>query len=193
MRILCDVMLAELARWLRCAGHDTILAGRRDLDGAILARCAGEGRALFTRDRALARVGRLPKWRIPVVLVEHAPLDVLAPLLAAEHGVDWDHAPFTRCVLDNALLVAASEADLDRMPQQSRAMPGPFSACPQCRRVYWPGSHFRRMRARLDQWVVPRALLGENRRFVDKASASLSVELLRPGAGHNPDPGRNEP
>jgi hypothetical protein len=152
MRILCDVMLAELARWLRCAGHDTVLADQRVLDGAILARCAAEGRTLFTRDRALARVARLSKWSIPVVLVEEAPLDVLAPLLTVAHGVDWDHAPFTRCVMDNAVLVRASEADLDRMPQQSRAMAGPFAACPQCRRVYWPGSHFRRMRARLDEW-----------------------------------------
>lgn len=29
---------------------------------------------------------------------------------------------------------------------------GPVTACPDCGRIYWPGSHVRRMRARLDCW-----------------------------------------
>ncbi|MGH6943501.1 MAG: Mut7-C RNAse domain-containing protein [Geminicoccaceae bacterium] len=30
-------------------------------------------------------------------------------------------------------------------------------ACPVCRRVYWPGSHARRMKARLERWKATSA------------------------------------
>jgi uncharacterized protein with PIN domain len=36
------------------------------------------------------------------------------------------------------------------MPQQARALPGPFRACPECARLYWPGSHVARLSQRLD-------------------------------------------
>ena len=66
--------------------------------------------------------------------------------------MDWLHAPFTRCLVDNTLLKPAGEADLLRIPDESRALPGPFRVCPRCGRVYWPGSHVRRMRRQLERW-----------------------------------------
>lgn len=33
----------------------------------------------------------------------------------------------------------------------SRTLPGPVRRCPTCARVYWPGSHARRMRAALQR------------------------------------------
>jgi hypothetical protein len=144
-------MLAELARWLRCAGHDTALAAPREEDKAIIARCAAEERLLFTRDRDLARLAKREKAGV-VLIQEEGPIDTLALMLAAEPGIDWTLAPFTRCMVDNSLLIEAGADDLMRIPQQSRELPGPFRTCPTCRRVYWPGSHFRRMRARLERW-----------------------------------------
>ncbi|MFC7553294.1 Mut7-C RNAse domain-containing protein [Pseudoroseomonas wenyumeiae] len=39
-----------------------------------------------------------------------------------------------------------------RIPPRARLLPGPFRACPCCGRVYWPGSHVRRMEERLRRW-----------------------------------------
>lgn len=146
MKWLCDEMLAELARWLRSAGHDTALADPSEPDVAILTRCAAEQRVLITRDRKLAARAT------NAILLDDASLDEQARELACKHGVDWRLAPFTRCMVDNTPLVEANEADLTRIPQQSRELAGPFRACPACGRVYWPGSHFRRMDARLAEW-----------------------------------------
>ena len=35
------------------------------------------------------------------------------------------------------------------MPASPQAKDGPFQACPACGRLYWPGSHVKRMKDRL--------------------------------------------
>jgi uncharacterized protein with PIN domain len=149
MRLLCDEMLGATARWLRAAGYDAALAepGRPDPD--ILDQSRAEGRILVTRDRRLAQAaGREGR----TVLLTGDDPDRHAQALSQVLGVDWTLAPFTRCLVDNAPLEAADAADLARIPQQSRALPGPFRKCPRCGRTYWPGSHVRRMTERLERW-----------------------------------------
>lgn len=147
MRFLCDQMLARLARLLRAAGYDTLLAGEggdQDWDTPLLQRARAEGRILVTRDRKLAaRAGPLA-----VLLEADRPLDQ-ARRLAALLPIAWELAPFTRCVMDNAVLRGASAEEIDRMPADARALGGPFRACPACGRLYWPGSHVKRMTSKL--------------------------------------------
>ena len=54
MRFLCDAMLGRLARWLRAAGHDALLARDAQQDRDLLETAAQEDRVLLTLDRALA-------------------------------------------------------------------------------------------------------------------------------------------
>jgi uncharacterized protein with PIN domain len=89
---------------------------------------------------------------VPAVLLTGESMDDHARTLTDALGLDWTFAPFTRCLVDNATLRPASEDDLRRIPAQSRALPGPFRVCPCCGRVFWPGSHVRRMAARLARW-----------------------------------------
>jgi uncharacterized protein with PIN domain len=149
MRLLCDEMLSATARWLRAAGYDTTLAEPGRPDAEILDQCRVEGRILVTRDRGLAHAAA-PK--VETVLLTGDDPDRHAQALSEALGVDWTWAPFTRCLVDNALLEPAGAADLARIPEPSRSLPGPFRRCPCCGRVYWPGSHVRRMIARLARW-----------------------------------------
>ena len=145
MRFLCDEMLLRLARLLRAAGYDTRLAhGERDAELLALARA--ENRVLVTRDKRLAAEAH-PR----AVLVEGRGAHAEAESLAATLPIDWRLAPFSRCLVDNAPLRDAEPADLARMPPEARGRPGPFRACPACGRVYWPGSHVRRLDERLGQ------------------------------------------
>lgn len=67
-------------------------------------------------------------------------------------GIEWLHAPFTRCLQDNTELARADESHLHKIPPPARSGPGPFTICPTCKRVYWRGSHVRRMLAKLEAW-----------------------------------------
>jgi uncharacterized protein with PIN domain len=152
MQLLCDAMLGSTARWLRAAGYDAALAGPGEADVDLLARARREGRVLVTRDRRLIAEFEAKLAAIRWVLLDDDGDEAQALALAEALGVDWTHAPFTRCLMDNEPLKPAGAADLAQIPEPSRELPGPFRVCPRCGRVYWPGSHVRRMRGRLERW-----------------------------------------
>jgi len=147
---LCDEMLKGLARWLRAAGYDTFVAldGAPDVD--LLAAAEREGRLLLTRDRRLPEAARTAHL---IHLLPEQDLDATAMWLRQRLGVDWMLAPFTRCLVDNAPLRAAGPAKAASLPPRARALPGCVTACPVCGRLYWEGSHVRRMRQRLTRWA----------------------------------------
>jgi hypothetical protein len=145
MRLLCDEMLARLARLLRAAGYDTELAEGGEGDTAMLARAKAQARVLVTRDRELAR-----RAAPGSVLLTETDAVGQAQALAAALPIDWTLAPFTRCTVDNAVLRAATAEDVARMEPRARLTGGPFRACPACGRLYWPGSHVKRIRVRLE-------------------------------------------
>lgn len=149
MRLLCDEMLRGLGRWLRAAGHDTAIASGQN-DRAVLALAAFEDRTLLTRDRHLARTA--PPGAT-VVLLGNEGLDAHARTLRERLGLDWRLAPFTRCLVDNAPLRPATAAEIARVPQGAGGGNSSICTCPTCGRLYWPGSHVRRMAARLDAWA----------------------------------------
>ena len=149
MRFLCDAMLGGLARWLRAAGYDSLLAEGGWHDRELVERCLGEDRILLTKDRQLALTAR---EAVRVLLLAERSLDANARHLREALGVDWQHTPFTRCLVDNALLRSAEPRHAELVPPSSRGAGGPLRLCPACGRVYWPGGHVRRMQQRLAQW-----------------------------------------
>lgn len=148
-RFLCDVMLARFARYLRAAGYDVALAGNTVADRDILRQAAAEGRWLLSVDRKIqehkAAHGRL-------VLLPHGSLNAQARALQEHFAMDWMGHAFSRCILDNAILEAPNNADMGQVPEDVRRSGEPLKRCPSCGRVYWRGSHYRRMMGRLRQW-----------------------------------------
>lgn len=149
MKFLCDVMLGRLARWLRAAGYDTTLAVGDAPDRALLQTATAEDRIFLTLDREIlehkAANGRA------LVLGSEAPSEQARELKHAV-GVDWLHNPFTRCVVDNTPLHKADDAARATLPPRVRDRGGTITECPTCGRLYWPGDHHTRMRARLEAW-----------------------------------------
>jgi uncharacterized protein len=154
MRLFCDEMLLRLGRWLRAAGYDTAIAAGGIGDRELIGRCAAEGRILLTRDRRLAARAA---GAVAVVPVAAGGVAAQAGALKAALEIDWERAPFTRCLLDNTPLEAAPAVALAQVPPASRPVAFPLLRCPECHRLYWPGGHVRRMRARLAAWNHPRS------------------------------------
>ena len=149
MRLMCDEMLLRLGRWLRAAGYDTAIAAGGMDDRALIASCAAEGRVLLTRDRLLAARA---EHSISVVRLAGETIDDQARALSERLGIDWLRAPFTRCVIDNAVLAPAPSEAWAEVSPRSRDAGEPLRCCPECHRLYWPGGHVRRMLARLAEW-----------------------------------------
>jgi len=146
VKLFCDEMLLRLGRWLRAAGYDAAIAASGWADAEIMARCIAEARILITRDRHLeARV----RGRVRVVRLAEDRVEEQAGALRSALGIDWQYAPFTRCVLDNPPLEPAPPEMAAEVPPDSRAAGGPLRRCPECDRLYWPGGHVRRMQTKL--------------------------------------------
>jgi uncharacterized protein with PIN domain len=154
MRLLCDEMLKGVGRWLRAAGYDVAIVEDGARDDDMLARAAAEHSLLLTCDRRLAgRAG--PDAAVTVLRTER--FEGAARELRERLGIDWLHAPFTRCLLDNAPLIPAHEGTMAALPATGRERDGPILRCPECDRVYWPGSHVRRMLAKLTRAQAERS------------------------------------
>jgi uncharacterized protein with PIN domain len=148
-RFLCDEMLGRLCRYLRAAGYDTLFANNGHQDRDLLRQCHDEGRYFLTQDQ-LVREHKAA--RDVALILPQGDIDQLAALLGARFQLDWLSRAFTRCLQDNTLLLAADAASAASVPQDARRPGEPLTVCPMCGRVYWQGSHYKRMRARLAKW-----------------------------------------
>ena len=69
--------------------------------------------------------------------------------VASELGLDSERA-LSRCLECNVELEPRPKAEVsERLPPYVRATQSRFSECPRCGRVYWPGTHWQRIRERL--------------------------------------------
>lgn len=148
-RFLCDEMLARLCRYLRAAGYDAALATNGSPDHTLLRQCRDEARRFLTLDR------RIPEHKAAagiVVILPNDQLDEQAQVLTRAFGLDWLARAFTRCLVDNTALRPADAEERERISWLRGDAGEPVAACPSCGRVYWRGSHYRRMRERLEAW-----------------------------------------
>ena len=149
-RFVLDVHLGRLARYLRMLGFDS--AWQRDLDDSqIVDRALDEGRIILTRD-----VGILKQKRVTHAywLRSMRPERQLAEVVAAL-SLQTQLRPFTRCMECNGLLRPVDREDLaGRIDADIRERFQRFWECPSCGRVYWQGSHWRRMQNIVDR-VAP--------------------------------------
>jgi len=150
MRFLCDEMLHRLGRWLRAAGHDTEIAVAGGPDGPLLDLALAEGRKFLTRDRAILQRKRAGEV---VVLLASDKVHEQAGYLGRMLGVDWLAKPFSRCMICNTELEVAPPSAVAMTPATVRAANLPICQCAGCGRLYWPGSHERRIRATLGEFA----------------------------------------
>lgn len=148
-RFLCDEMLEGLAHWLRAAGYDTALAADGRADVFVAEQARAQQRMLLTRDRQLAQ--SMSPSADGVVLLNGNGLDAWAAELSDKLALDWTFRPFSRCLVCNTLLQPAVLAQYARLPPMVRHEQD-VRYCPTCDKLYWEGSHVRRMRSRLWHW-----------------------------------------
>lgn len=151
IRFIADAHLGGLANLLRMCGFDTLYDNHFD-DGEIVTLAARQSRIILTRDRELLKrrevthgcyVRSLKPSRQLVELFQRLDLARCA-------------RPFTLCLACNAPLRPIDKAEVqNRLPPAVRERQQRFSTCDICRRVFWEGSHWQRMRDLIDKAMHP--------------------------------------
>lgn len=146
MRFIADGHLGRLAAYLRMLGFDTLY--RSDSRDEELAKVsAAERRILLTRDRGLLMRNIVTRG---YCLRETDPARQLVEVLQCFDLIPLI-APFQRCIHCNTLLrPVAKESVVDRLLPETKQYYDEFFLCPACDRIYWKGSHYRRMRRFID-------------------------------------------
>jgi uncharacterized protein with PIN domain len=141
---LLDAALGRLARYLRMLGYDASYL--KDAPGPdVLRETLRTGRTLLTRRRDLAERPDIESYLVKSDRVLEQVKEV-----AVRFGLEMTHRAMTRCIECNVLLEPVAKVDvLEELPPHVRKTQNIFSRCPECGRIYWPGTHFARSLARL--------------------------------------------
>lgn len=144
-RFVADSMLGKLARWLRAFGCDVVYHPFAD-DHQVVAWARERAAVVLTRD---TRIPKPPDVRI--MLIEDDDVEDQLRQVVEEAPLDLAEAqPLTRCTVCNGELAAAARDEVWReVPPFIYLTQEQYARCPDCRRVYWEGTHAPRMRRRL--------------------------------------------
>jgi uncharacterized protein with PIN domain len=151
-RFVADGHLGKLARDLRLLGFDTLFEHDAD-DARLLELVAGGDRALLTRDRrllmhAIVRDGYCPRSTDP----EQQTREVLRRFDLKR--ADLGGTAFRRCLRCNEMLEhVPKSAVLETLADEPLTLRhfDRFLRCVGCRQVYWPGTHFEKLTARVQR------------------------------------------
>lgn len=147
IRFVVDDHAGKLARWLRLLGYDTLHF--RQIDDRELAEVArSEQRIVLTRDTTFGR--RFPDTEV-FRLEDEDPFRQLAAVIR-RFDLDCDSHTFTRCMLCNAPLEEIDKEQYrDHIPPIAYERCDRFARCTGCAKLYWNGTHYIRMREKLDE------------------------------------------
>ncbi len=146
-KFVLDVHLGMLAGYLRMLGFDTLYANRAS-DPELVKISAQQGRILLTRDRGVLKHSVVTRgyW------LRETDSRRQAEEVVRRFDLARSLRPFTICMVCNGLLTTVSKAEVERqVPQRTLEWCSEFQQCPGCGRVYWEGSHYRRMRLWIEQ------------------------------------------
>jgi uncharacterized protein with PIN domain len=139
---VADAHLGGLAHLLRMTGFDT-LYDNHYADDEIERIAASQGRIVLTRDRELLKRRTITHGCYVHALRSELQLREVFDRLDLARSA----RPFTRCLSCNAPLRPIDPLEATpRVPPRVRAHHDHFVTCDGCGRIFWEGSHWRRMR-----------------------------------------------
>lgn len=144
-RFILDVHLGKLARYMRMLGFNTAYSSDWD-DDRIIEISLEQKRIILTRDIGILKQRRVSHgyW-----VRRSEPLDQVQEVLDAL-DLSSQLRPFTRCMECNGDIHAVGKDEVK--PHIARDIVDRFDAfwrCGECRKIYWQGSHYKRMQERI--------------------------------------------
>jgi len=140
-RFVLDVHLGKLAAYLRMLGFDTAYRNCYS-DPQLVRISAAEQRILLTRDRGVLKHAAVTHGYLVRETDSHRQLAEVAGRFDLARSL----RPFTRCMGCNGVLSEVTKAEvLALLPPRAASEFDEFRQCRQCGKVYWKGSHYRRM------------------------------------------------
>lgn len=149
-KFILDVHLGKLAKYLRLLGFDSFYDRDYD-DDEIINRSISDKRIILTRDKGLLKNTQVNHgyW----IRSQH-PDDQLKEVIL-KFDLKNISRPFTRCLECNMKLIEVSKDEIDGMLMPlTRKYYNYFQKCPGCNRIFWEGTHFKRMKDFIENFNI---------------------------------------
>lgn len=146
MRFITDTHLGKLAKYLRLLGFDTLHF--KEGDDKTLERIARkERRVLLTRDRELSNWAAAECF-FPINIDTESQLKEIL----AHYNLYDKCRPFSRCMVCNGLVREVEDLTeiLPKVPQKVKEFNRRFWQCETCKKIYWHGTHYERMKEQVE-------------------------------------------
>ncbi len=145
-RFIADVNVGKLAKWLRILGYDAAFINPIE-DDVLVQIGLLEGRIILTKDTHIAERRAATRGQVQVVLVEGVRVWDQLHFLAERLGLRYSINLLSRCIECNVLLESTDRSQVkDLVPSYVYSTQQHYMSCPLCGKIYWPGTHWQRMR-----------------------------------------------
>lgn len=138
IKFLVDFMCGRLAKWLRILGYDTEFYKETSRNKILIESLRGQ-RIILTRDTKLSN-----KKAYKILLIKSDKIREQIGQVLKELNLKLNEEKFfSRCSLCNKLVIKVEKEKVkDDIPLYVYETQQEFYQCPECKKVYWQGSHF---------------------------------------------------
>ncbi|MGK7369795.1 MAG: Mut7-C RNAse domain-containing protein [Candidatus Halalkalibacterium sp. M3_1C_030] len=146
---IADGHLTKLGQNLRLLGLDTLIEKDTN-DSEIIRRSNRQKRMIVTRDKNLLRHGsaKYGYW------VRNEQPDRQLNEILSHFDLRDKLKPFSRCMTCNGLLEETTLSEVsDKVPPKVREWCSQFQRCRSCGKVYWKGSHYEKLKEKVEQLI----------------------------------------
>ncbi|HZK67273.1 MAG TPA: Mut7-C RNAse domain-containing protein [Chloroflexota bacterium] len=149
---IADVNVGKLARWLRVLGYDTLFINPID-DGLLVEIALREGRIVLTRDTHIPERRLVTSGQVRVLVVEGDRVEEQLRFVERALGITAS-GMLSRCLECNVALEPVDRSEVaELVPPYVYRTQTRYHSCPSCGKIYWPGTHWERMRATARQMM----------------------------------------
>jgi uncharacterized protein with PIN domain len=148
LKFIADVHLGKLARLLRMLGFDTVYQNNF-AQQELLNISHEEKRILLSRAASITKSSNIEY----LVIAEEDPLLQVVQVIRHFNLKDQFN-PFSRCFACNGIIEIVSKETIKHLIQKNTATYfSKFWQCQNCKRVYWEGSHFEKIRTTIQRII----------------------------------------
>ncbi|MCU0406744.1 MAG: Mut7-C ubiquitin/RNAse domain-containing protein [Ignavibacteriaceae bacterium] len=142
-KFVADVHLGKLTKYLRMIGLDVLYKNNFE-DDEIVSISLKEKRAILTKDRGILKRNEVTHgYWIRTTKAEAQAKEVLE-----RFNLQKEIKEFSRCIECNDLLEPIKKEEIiNQLPPKVKQTKEEFRFCPSCKKIYWKGTHYRRMLA----------------------------------------------
>jgi len=149
-KFIADVHLGRLARYLKMTGFDVLYDNNYN-DEQIVKISLKERRAILTKDRGILKRNEVTHgYWVRSTKVKEQLKEVIN-----RFDLKKEIKEFSRCIECNTKLKRISkEKVIDELPPKVAEWHNEFYRCPTCNKIYWKGSHYKRMLSVINELKV---------------------------------------